>query len=157
MAASGPSFGHTMEKVMAATPAETTIKQAILDRNTALHDKHVAGVMASGAPGLVSYSLAPPLREAGGEAGLQSWFDTWDGPIGQELKDLKIVAGDDVAFAHSLVHMTGRKIDGQTVDLWFRETVGLKRFHGAWKIVHEHSSVPFYMDGSFKAAVDLKP
>ena len=26
-----------------------------------------------------------------------------------------------------------------------------------WKIMHEHSSVPFYMDGSFKAAVDLKP
>jgi hypothetical protein len=26
-----------------------------------------------------------------------------------------------------------------------------------WKIVHEHESVLFYMDGSFKAAVDLKP
>jgi PhnB protein len=28
---------------------------------------------------------------------------------------------------------------------------------GAWKIVHEHSSTPFYMDGSYRAAVDLKP
>jgi hypothetical protein len=25
------------------------------------------------------------------------------------------------------------------------------------KIAHEHESVPFYMDGSFKAAVDLTP
>ena len=24
-------------------------------------------------------------------------------------------------------------------------------------IVHEHESVPFYMDGSFRAAIDLKP
>jgi len=28
---------------------------------------------------------------------------------------------------------------------------------GAWKDRHEHISVPFYMDGSVKAAVDLKP
>ena len=142
---------------MAATAAEKAIKQVIADRNAALHDKDVAGVMASGAPGFVSYSLAPPLRDTAGKAGLAAWFATWDGPIRQELKDLKIVAGDDVAFAHGLVHMTGRKVGGEVVDLWFRETVGLKRFRGAWKIVHEHSSVPFYMDGSFKAAVDLTP
>jgi ketosteroid isomerase-like protein len=28
---------------------------------------------------------------------------------------------------------------------------------GAWQIVHEHISTPFYMDGSLKAAVDLTP
>jgi hypothetical protein len=28
---------------------------------------------------------------------------------------------------------------------------------GKWAIVHEHVSVPFYMDGSYKAAIDLKP
>ena len=27
----------------------------------------------------------------------------------------------------------------------------------SWKITDDHASVPFYMDGSFKAAVDLKP
>ena len=26
-----------------------------------------------------------------------------------------------------------------------------------WKITHQHNSVPFMMDGSFKAAIDLKP
>jgi ketosteroid isomerase-like protein len=157
MAASGPSFRHTLENVMAATPADQAITQAILDRNAAIHDKNAAGVMASGAPGLVSYSLAPPLKDTAGAAGLEAWFATWDGPISQELRDLEILAGDNVAFAHGLVHMTGRKTDGEMIDLWFRETLGLKRFGGAWKIVHEHGSVPFYMDGSFKAAIDLKP
>ena len=142
---------------MAATPSEKAIKQAIQNRNAALSAKDVAGVMASGAPGFVSYSLAPPLKEGGGKAGLAGWFATWDGPIGYELKDLKVTAGDEVAFAHGLAHMTGRKTDGEVIDLWFRQTLGLKRFRGAWKIVHEHGSVPFYMDGSFKAAVDLKP
>jgi len=28
---------------------------------------------------------------------------------------------------------------------------------GAWKVVYTHRSVPFYMDGGVKAAVDLEP
>jgi ketosteroid isomerase-like protein len=140
-----------------ASNAETAVKQAIDARNAALSAKDVAGLMASGAPGFVSYSLAPPLQDAGDEGGLSGWFETWDGPIGYALQGLKIVAGDDVGFAHGLVRMTGRKTDGEVVDLWFRETLGLKLIGGAWKIVHEHSSVPFYMDGSFRAAVDLTP
>jgi ketosteroid isomerase-like protein len=42
-------------------------------------------------------------------------------------------------------------------DLWFREILGFRKIDGEWTITHEHSSVPFYMDGSFKAAIDLKP
>ena len=38
-----------------------------------------------------------------------------------------------------------------------RQTTCLKKIDGAWKITHDHTSVPFYMDGSYKAAVDLKP
>jgi hypothetical protein len=28
---------------------------------------------------------------------------------------------------------------------------------GEWKIEHEHESEPFYLDGGFKAAIDLTP
>lgn len=142
---------------MAATDAEKAIKQAILARNAALSAKDVAGVMASGAAGFVSYNLAPPLRATGGKAGLAAWFATWDGPIGLEMLGLKITAGDEVGFAHGLIHMSGRKTDGERVDLWFRQTFGLKRSRRGWKIIHEHGSVPYYMDGSLRAAVDLKP
>jgi ketosteroid isomerase-like protein len=38
-----------------------------------------------------------------------------------------------------------------------RETVCLLREDGQWKIVHEHTSVPFYMDGSLRPAFDLEP
>lgn len=41
--------------------------------------------------------------------------------------------------------------------LWYRVTIGLRRVDGRWLVVHEHESVPFLMDGSFAAAVDLKP
>jgi ketosteroid isomerase-like protein len=38
-----------------------------------------------------------------------------------------------------------------------RATLCFVRKGGGWKIVHEHTSVPFHMDGSFQAALDLKP
>jgi PhnB protein len=41
--------------------------------------------------------------------------------------------------------------------VWFRLTLGLRKLGGEWKIAHHHESVPFYMDGSYRAAVDLVP
>ena len=113
------------------------------------------------APEVVSFSLAPPLRYEGDEVtdptGIESWFQTWDGPIGLDIGEPVIEAGDDVAFCHGLTHMTGRKTDGAQVDLWFRSTVGLRRTATGWQITHEHDSTPFYMDGSGRAATDLRP
>ena len=38
-----------------------------------------------------------------------------------------------------------------------RATVCLRKSAGGWKIVHEHESVPFYMDESLRPAFDLEP
>ena len=53
--------------------------------------------------------------------------------------------------------MTGTKHDGQVVDLWYRITAVLRQTPGGWKISHQHHSTPFYMDGSDRAALDLRP
>jgi ketosteroid isomerase-like protein len=45
----------------------------------------------------------------------------------------------------------------QRVSFWMRETLCLLRKGEAWQIVHEHTSVPFYMDGSLRPAFDLQP
>jgi len=49
-------------------------------------------------------------------------------------------------------------------DEWLaaRKTCGfasprLSQTSGKWTITHQHSSVPFYMNGNFKAAIGLKP
>jgi PhnB protein len=41
--------------------------------------------------------------------------------------------------------------------MWFRQTMGLGLTGGGWKILHEHESVPFHMDGSARAAIELTP
>ena len=87
---------------------------------------------------------------------MQQWFDTWDGPIRYETEDLKITVSGDLAFSTGLFRMIGDQ-NGEHVDMWFRRTLVFQRMDGEWKIVHDHESVPFYMDGSGRAATDLKP
>jgi PhnB protein len=106
----------------------------------------------------VHFSLAPPLVSTDSDArALRAWFDTWQGSLDYELRDLHITAGDATAFCHGLARLGGTKTDGQQNELWFRQTLCLRKVADAWKITHQHESVPFYMDGSLKAAVDLRP
>jgi ketosteroid isomerase-like protein len=53
--------------------------------------------------------------------------------------------------------MTGKRTDGTETDVWVRATIGCQKVDSRWRIVHEHASVPLYMDGSARAALDLKP
>lgn len=137
--------------------AETQIRALIGQWVEALRAKDAAGVGACFAPPVTHFSLAPPLKAGEGIEGLQSWFDTWQGPIGYDIRDLDVTADEHVAFCHALSHLTGEKVHGERADVWFRLTVGLRKAGPEWRITHEHASVPFYMDGSFRAATDLKP
>jgi PhnB protein len=130
----------------------------IEDWSNALRTKDADAVVAHHAPDFVQFSLAPPLRSDAADAkSLRAWFSTWEGPLGYEIRDLDIAVGDEAAFCHSLNRLSGTKTGGHRTVLWFRLTLGFRKIGGAWRIAHEHESVPFYMDGSFKAALDLKP
>jgi ketosteroid isomerase-like protein len=143
------------------TTAREQIRALLNDHAAAITARDAHRAVAHHAADAVSFSLAPPLRSAGEEvrdpAGIEGWFQTWAGPIGYDIGEPVIEAGDDVAFSHGLTHMTGTKTDGTEVDLWFRSTVGLRRTAAGWQITHEHDSTPFYMDGSGRAATDLRP
>lgn len=138
------------------------IRDLYHDLARAVRAKDVAGSVAPFAETSVMFVLGPPLRfktgdNAPGAAGVEEWFATFEGPIGVEHAELEIVSGDDVAYLHALAHLTGKRTDGTHTDVWYRETLGLRKFDGEWKIAHQHQSVPMYMDGSEKAATDLKP
>jgi ketosteroid isomerase-like protein len=137
---------------------EADIRRILEDQRAALRAKDARALTEHHAPDVLSYDLAPPLMTRGPDVpGAQAWLATWDGPIDLDIDDLSIAIGDGVAFSTSLNRMRGTKTDGERVDLWARATVGYRRIEGQWMVVHEHVSVPFHMDGSFRAAVDLKP
>lgn len=135
---------------------------AVIERvHRAVYDKDPQAAVACLSDDAVAYDLSPPLQQhpagADGTGGLEQWFATWDGPISIEDQDMVIETGGDVAYSHALRHMTGRKTDGQDVDLWFRGTMCFRRSNGDWRVTHIHDSVPFAMDGSDRALLDLEP
>jgi ketosteroid isomerase-like protein len=139
---------------------EVEIRRLIDSRLKAIQTKDVGAAMAACAPDVLLFDLAPPLQYRGADVNRKSlgeWFRTFRGPVGYELRDLAITAGDEVGFCHALARISGDRMDGTQTDVWVRATVCLRRIAGAWKITHEHVSVPFEMAPPFKASLDLEP
>jgi uncharacterized protein (TIGR02246 family) len=106
----------------------------------------------------VIYDMAPPLGRRGIDRDrVAAWLDSWATPVLIDAAGIELTIGDDMAFYTARNRMRGTKTDGTAADLWFRRTMVLRRRDGGWRIMHDHTSVPFYMDGSFRAAVDLPP
>lgn len=144
---------------VAQDPDKSAILAVIDGMAKARYEKNAEAIAAPYAPDAAVYSLAPPLRHHGVDiAKTQEWLDTWNGPIRIEPRDFEITVAGDIAFCHGYMRMTGEKKGPEkTVSFWMRETLGLKRDGKSWRIIHEHTSVPFYMDGSLRPAFDLEP
>jgi len=143
------------------TEDETAIRALLAERAAAFRARDASQFVTSLDPSIVIFDLAPPLWRTGPElldpSGLQAWLDTWNDEIGYEMAELTIRIGGDIAYCHSLDHLTGTRTDGEREDFWTRATVCLRKTSDGWKVTHEHASVPFYMDGTDRAAFDLRP
>ena len=142
-----------------AAKDEADIRALIEIVRKAHHSKDAAAVAAQYAPDAAVFNLAPPLSHRGMDLQeLQAWLDTWEGPVDQESRDFKITASGDLAFCHGFLRLGGTKKGvSQPISFWMRATVCLQRDGGERRIAHEHTSVPFYMDGTLRPAFDLKP
>lgn len=138
---------------------ELAILAVIEGMAKARYDKNPRAIAAPYTPDAAIFNLAPPLAHRGIDiAETQAWLDTWDGPIEIEPRDFHVTVSGDAAFCHGYMRMAGSKkgVD-QRVTFWMRETLCLSRKADTWQIIHEHTSVPFYMDGSLRPAFDLNP
>ncbi len=125
----------------------------------ARYEKSARAIAAPYAHDAAIYNLAPPLVHRGVDmAETQVWLDTWATPITIEPRDFEVRIAGDTAFAYGYMRMQGRKKGADhDVNFWMRETLCLERAGDGWKIVHEHTSVPFYMDATTRPAFDLAP
>lgn len=150
--------------VQSATAGPVADVRAVLAEHSAAHAaRDVARLLDLYAPDAASFTLAPPLQQGphtpyGTPEGIQRWFDTFDGPVEIVYLDPTVVTSGDVAFVHCLTQMTATPSGSEDAfSFWMRSTYGLRRTDGRWLIVHRHESVPFHMDGSFRAATELQP
>jgi ketosteroid isomerase-like protein len=142
-----------------ASRDEADIRALLETIDKAHHNKGAAAIVAPYAQGTVVCDLAPPLSHRGMDLqAKQAWLDTWEGPIDRESRDFNVVVSGDFAFCHGFYRLSGTpKSADRPISFWMRATVCLRRDAGAWRSVHEHESVPFYMDGSLRPAFELQP
>jgi uncharacterized protein (TIGR02246 family) len=138
---------------------ETAIRELVDGLASAIRAKDIDGVMSVYARDLVAFDIVPPLQYVGDVAYAKTWlevFQRFRGPIHYEVHDLRVTAGDEVAFSHSLNRIGGTMMNGGKTDLWLRCTACYCKTGGRWRVAHLQVSVPVDL-ASGKALLDLSP
>jgi ketosteroid isomerase-like protein len=152
-----PPVRRTDEEIAVSSLTDRQIRTVVDALVSAIRAKNVDAVMAHYASNVVAFDLLAPLQHRGAAAirkRMTEWFASYDGPLGYEMRDLSIVADEEVAFCHSLNGSNGMR-NGANVEMWWRATNGFRRVNGEWAITHAHSSEPFDVT-SGKALLDLR-
>ncbi len=125
----------------------------------AIRSKDVEARLSNYSKNISLFDVIEPMQYFGLDAVRKraaEWFSTFDGPLSYEMHDLRIATNGDVAFSHSLNHVSGTKTDGKKLDMWWRALVCYRKLGDQWVVAHEHNSVPFNPDTG-KASLDLQP
>jgi len=125
----------------------------------AIRARNLDQMMSAYADDALQFDVTGALAQRGAaeiRATTRAWFANWEGPIDFEMRDLAIEHSGDLAFAHSFNRSAGTTKRGQKVEMWVRWTACLHNENGAWRVVHEHVSVPFDPE-TMKPALDLRP
>jgi uncharacterized protein (TIGR02246 family) len=107
----------------------------------AVRAKDMRGALADHTDDIVMFDVPVPLQSRG----MREYEKTWElffehspgGPGSFDVTELRITAGDSVAYCHALVNVA---------DATVRVTMGLRKEHGRWLIAHEHHSYPVELD-----------
>jgi uncharacterized protein (TIGR02246 family) len=125
---------------------ETEIRALIERWATAVHAGDMDGVLSDHADDIVMFDVPPPEE---GVRGIDAYRETWP-PFFKwqqqgaafEIVSLDVTAGDDVAFAHSLLRCGTKDELKKDPDNRLRLTIGLRKEDGRWVVSHEHHSFP---------------
>ncbi|MFD3475240.1 YybH family protein [Streptomyces sp. NPDC058695] len=128
------------------TDDERQIRALVERWAAAVHAGDMKGVLADHADDIVMFDVPPPHD---GVRGLAAYRETWP-PFFEwqaqgavfDLVSLDVTAGDDVAYAHALLHCgTPNDLAAQPENR-LRLTLGLRKEEGRWTVAHEHHSFP---------------
>lgn len=129
---------------MPTTDDQAQIRELIERWAHAVNTADLPGILADHAADIVMFDVPPPHE---GVRGIEAYRETWPpflrwqaGGARFEIVSLDITAGEDVAFAHALLHC-GTPADLQREpDNRLRLTIGLRKEDGRWLVTHEHHS-----------------
>lgn len=105
----------------------------------------LAAIRADHDPDILMFDVPPPFVSRGLDAYMATWrlfFSSVAKPVSFSFEDIEVTAGSDVAFATAKGSCINIDRAGKQEPLEFRLTIGLKKFDGKWRIMHEHHSLP---------------
>jgi uncharacterized protein (TIGR02246 family) len=127
------------------TQDEAAIRSLIEAWADAVRNKDIDGIIRNHSSDMWMFDVPPPLQLRG----INDYRDSWDlffayspDPPVFDIRELKITASGDVAFAAALMRCVFIETNKDPVDLDFRLTIGLRKIDGQWVITHEHHSIP---------------
>ena len=129
-------------------PDDEAAIRALEDRfATAFNTGDIDAMMKNYIPdkSLVVFDVVLPGKHLGAGAYRKAWvgfFAHFQGKPKIAITDLSITVDGNLAFSHSIQHVTGTNIQGHPVDRTVRVTDGYRKTGGNWLIILEHISVP---------------
>jgi len=121
------------------------IKQLLASWSDAVRRKDYDGILKNHSRNVLMFDVPPPFQSEGIDAYRKTWdlfFGWMTSPPRFELCDVRITAGQEVAFVTAHGKCLGPNGKGREEELDFRLTLGLRKIAGEWIIGHEHHSVP---------------
>jgi ketosteroid isomerase-like protein len=119
---------------------EAQIRRIVNDWARAVRARDMDGALAHHDKDVLMFDVPLPLQSKGIGAYRKTWelfFANNEGGEGSfTIDQLKITAGDTVAFGHAVLRIAGEPKPT------CRLTMGLKKVRGKWLITHEHHSYP---------------
>lgn len=151
----------TIEATGNAEGDETEIRALMTAWARALEARDVDGLAAAYAPDIVLYDVKPPFRIDGVAAYRKVWEDClpyFPKCFRSRHDGIEVRVSGDVAFAFGLHKVEPLDDEPWAGDSWIRVTVCLQRIDGAWRVVHEHVSIPFDpLSGQVVPIKDVQP
>ena len=129
----------------AGTNVQSLLRLRVEAIAQAIRDKNLDQLMTFYARNVEVFDVRASLNVPGAAAyrnNVEHWFDSFEGPLGFELHNLRIVPGDRSAFCHYLALVTGSRPEGRVSGYWVRGTTCFERRDGEWLVTHEHISMP---------------
>lgn len=125
---------------------EAEIRALIDAWSRAIERKDPQAIVEAYTPETVLFDAIPPAKTIGKTAIADLWeqcLPHFPETFRSEHDNLTVEVSGDLAFVHGMHHFIPEPADHPASMTWMRVTACFKRLDGAWRIVHEHVSVPF--------------
>ena len=126
------------------TSNESQIEKLVQGWAGAVRAGNIEGILAHHSTDIVMYDVPEPFQSVG----INAYRKTWDlffantQPGVFDIVELRIIADEAVAFCFAIMECADKSDSVDFVTLPFRLTIGLRKIHNQWTIIHEHHSLP---------------